>query len=531
MLLNDGLFMDDWLVLKARPDFVIDIDFLLHGAGHPVFYSYDMIANWTGAPIAAMVLLALAGICFGAMSLALAATRLDLLDRAEAVGFALLVWTYPGYQLWAGKANAVYVLSFGLLFVGTLLLTRAHGARGVRCVLLRLAGVLAFLLGFALNSTVVPYAFVLLGLLVATWRRGEPKHGFVRRTWLAGWRCAGRYPDLVVLPLAYWGVLNIWFKRSGVYAQYYNAHFPTPGELLKGWERFLLTGYNDVVLRAIGAAEAAPMLFVVAAILIGIALFLLRADMKATASRYANLLPFALAVVMFLALSLPYMIAGIPPSSTNFYESRHLLMFGLPSALILLALKRGAERWIGPSAALVVVFGSGAVLSIGLLWTDYVFMQARTLKQQALTHHLANQPQPAATVFAVDDGFVDYPSRYATFGFAEVTGILHLVWGNQPFLGFSLRAERPTILQDLQVARTAPNTAFSHVDPTGPQATISFQPGPAAAPNLALARKYYACRLLARCDVSQFLDQLAQVSIKVGPIAGILPLEGATPTR
>jgi hypothetical protein len=38
-------------------------------------------------------------------------------------------------------------------------------------------------------------------------------------------------------------------------------------------------------------------------------------------------------------------------------------------------------------------------------------------------------------------------------------------------------------------------------------------------------RKYYACRLLARCDVPEFLAQLAQVTIKLGPIAGILPIE------
>ena len=159
MLLNDGLFMDDWLVLKPRPDYFIDIDFLLTAAGHPIFFSYDTFANWTGAPVAVMRSLAIAGIVFGAVSLMLIATRLKLLDRAEAVGFALLVWTYPGYQLWAGKANAVYVFSFGLMLLGAWLLTLAFGARGVRRVLLRLTCLLLFVLGFALNSTIVLYAF------------------------------------------------------------------------------------------------------------------------------------------------------------------------------------------------------------------------------------------------------------------------------------------------------------------------------------------------------------------------------------
>ncbi|MGL9616891.1 hypothetical protein QRQ56_02730 [Bradyrhizobium sp. U531] len=533
MLLNDGLFMDDWLVLKPRPDYFIDIDFLLNGAGHPIFYSYDTFANWTGAPVAVMVSLAIAGIVLGATSLALTATRLGLLDRAEAVGLALIVWTYPGYQLWAGKANAVYVFSFGLLFTGAWLLTLAFGARGLRRVLLRVACALVFLLGFALNSTIVLYAFVVLGLFVAIWRAGNAADGFIRRTWLASWRCALGYPELMVLPLIYWGSLNIWFKRIGVYAQHYDAHFPTLGELARGWWAFFVTGYRDVLAHAARAAITVPTIFILAAVLVGIAVLLLqRSETKPAASRLAILLPLVLAVVLFLALSSPYLIAGLRPSSTHFYESRHLLMLGVPSALTFLAFKRLIERWTSPGIAFAVVFGSGLIVSIGMLWSDYVFMQARTLKQEALTQNLAGRPQPAATVYALDDGFVDYPSRHVAFGLAEVTGMLRLAWGNQPFFGFALRAERPDILRGMDEARKAPGSAFHHFDPSGPQATISFQPGPGAAPNHTLVRKYYACRLLARCDVAEFLAGLAQVTITLGPIAGVLPLgTEAAPSR
>ncbi|WP_271503241.1 hypothetical protein [Bradyrhizobium sp. CCBAU 11357] len=528
MLLNDGIFMDDWLVLKPRPDYFIDIDFLLNGAGHPIFYSYDRFANWTGAPVVVMVSLALAGIVFGAVCLVLTATRLGLLDRAEAVGFALIVWTYPGYQLWAGKANAVYVFSFGLLFIGAWLLTLAFSAVGLRRVLLRVLASLVFLLSFALNSTIVLYAVVMFGLFVAIWRSGDAAHGFVRRTWLAAWCCVLRYPELVVLPLVYWGTLNIWFKRIGVYAQHYGAHFPTLGELARGWSAFFAASYRDVLTHAIRAAVQVPALFIAAAVLVGIVLLLLRRDAKTTASRSAITVPLALAVVLFLALSSPYLIAGLRPSSVHFYESRHLLMFGVPLALTLLAFKRQAERWTGPGAAFAAIFGASLIVSIGMLWSDYVFMQARALKQQALARDLASRVQPAATVYALDDGFFDYPSRHVPFGVAEVTGMLRLAWGNQPVFGFALRAERPDILREMDEARKAPGSAFRHFDPTGPQATISLQPGPGAAANHILARKYYVCRLLARCDVAELLSQLAEVTIKLGPIGGILPLDGAS---
>ena len=103
LILNDGPVMDDWLVLNVRPGYVVNIGFLLNGAGHPVFFSYDYIANLTGNPILVMKVLACAGIFLGAASMLLAATRLNLMTCLEAVGFALIVWTYPGYQLWAEK--------------------------------------------------------------------------------------------------------------------------------------------------------------------------------------------------------------------------------------------------------------------------------------------------------------------------------------------------------------------------------------------------------------------------------------------
>src|ERR1700744_5859819 len=103
LFLNDGVAMDDWLVLKMSADYPIDLRFLINGAGHPVFFIYYSIANGTGAPVGVMVAMSIVAILVGAISLALAATRSRLLGRSEAIGVALLVWSYPGYQMWAGK--------------------------------------------------------------------------------------------------------------------------------------------------------------------------------------------------------------------------------------------------------------------------------------------------------------------------------------------------------------------------------------------------------------------------------------------
>jgi hypothetical protein len=370
----------------------------------------------------------------------------------------------------------------------------------------------------------VLYGFLMLALFFAIGRTVDHEKSQFPRVFLAAWRCVTGYPELVTLPIVYWGILNIFFRRIGVYAGHYNAHLPAPSDLFDGVRVFFLVGYRSVLGKAAYAAIDSLVLFALSAVVIALGFFLLLRS-KTEASRASGnsvALPLLLCPIAFFALALPYLVAGLRPAD-HFYESRHLLMFGVPLALGLLAVKRLAETAVGANVAFAVVFGVTSTLSIAMLWNGYVLMQTRVLRQEALIGHLAAIPKPPATVFALNNGFLDYPSTRMPFGVSEVSGMLRLAWGNQPLVGFTLGAERPTILHEMEFLRTAEGSAFHHIDPSGPQATISFQPG-SPATGMALVRHYYACRLLPRCDVPTFLIELASVTIQVGPIAGITPL-------
>jgi hypothetical protein len=526
LFLNDGVFMDDWLVLKLSPDYPVDIDFLIKGAGHPIFFGYYTIANMTGAPVTVMVIMAVFGIFAGAICLALAAMRTGLLSRAETIGVALIVWTYPGYQMWAGKTNGLYVFSFGLFAIGTWLLTLAFDAKGVRHAVLRVATTLAFFVSFALNSLMVLHAFVVFGLFVAIWRTNDRERGVIRRSVWSAWRCVAGYPELVILPFVYWGALNIWFKRVGAYSGYYGVRLPSFSELLDGWHSFFEIGCINVLARAAQMAKDHKSFFVLIALMLIITVVLARKGKRSFPPVSRIVLPMLLSALLFGALALPYLIAGIRPS-LHFYETRHLLLFGLPGAFSILAVKRLMEGFVGDRAAAFGVFGLAAIVSVAALWNNYVFMQARTLKQEALFSHLAAMPLPAATVYNLDDGFYDHSPQHVPFGLAEVTGMLWLAWGNHPLFGFSLQGERPSILQEMESGRGVQGSAFRNMDPSGSQATILLRPGPAAGSNAALVRHYYACRLLPGCDVASFISQIAVVKVDVGPIVGVTPLAGS----
>jgi hypothetical protein len=114
------------------------------------------------------------------------------------------------------------------------------------------------------------------------------------------------------------------------------------------------------------------------------------------------------------------------PADPGILQNRHLLPFGLPGALLVLAVKRLVQGVIRDRAASAAVFGLSFIVSTAALRNSYVFAQARVLKQEALSSHLAAMPMPAATVFDLVDGFEKVSPRFAPFGLAEISGMMRL---------------------------------------------------------------------------------------------------------
>ena len=227
--------------------------------------------------------------------------------------------------MWAGKTNGLYVFSFGLFFVGAWLLTLAFTASGARRIIFRIAAALVFFLSFALNSMMVLYAFATLGLFVAVWRGNNQKQDPIRRLLASVWHCVAGYPELVLLPLLYWGAINLWFKRVGVYAEHYHTHLPAFSELLDGLRVFLLIGYRDVLKSVARTALENPSLFWLAALLIVVAFGQLRPEARRSrVPGYQMVLPLLLAPVLFVTVA-AVSCRGLRPAE-HFYETRHLLL-------------------------------------------------------------------------------------------------------------------------------------------------------------------------------------------------------------
>lgn len=520
LLVNDGLFGDDWLIFKLGPDYPAQTRFLIHGAGHPITYAYCALANFTGHPAAFMTGLAVFGIVAGALSLRSFLARLQMFSRFEVEFLSLLVWTYAGFQAWASKILAAYILSFGLLCIGTNLLAAIASSKRQHQMWLRLLALVVLFCSFAINSMMIVYLIALLSIAFVYL---PPERDLFARLVAS----AKRFGDFLALPLIYWLSTNYFFPKIGPYREYYGLKDLSFTEAAFRLQEFARWSVSTPLKDAAILTEQSRWPFVVAMatglVFVALAGRNEKSFVTPPCGGPVSALPLiVLSFVTFILFAMPYIAIGVSPG--HFYESRHLVLFGVPVGLLCIAGYRIALGYLGKVAALAL---STLTISIGLcaLWNGYFHEQARWLRQTAMIDGLRRTyREPPAAVFNLVDGFLDY-FAHTYFGASEITGALHVTWDSRPLFGFTGRHEPPTVLQDIAELAKLDGSAFRNIDPLGPQATIELVPTKPVLTNYQLSARYYRC-LISRCDATQMIDSLANVAVQVGPIAGIV-----NPTR
>lgn len=518
MLVNNGLFNDDFVIFVPKPGYPADPYFMIKGAGHAIAYGYCELANLTGHPIAFMKLMAVLGIFVGALSLRYFLDRLAVFSRFETLFLTFLTWTYAGFQAWAAKLLAALVFSFALLCVGLALFAKIAGRPERPNVWLRLSSLVALFVSFSVNSMMVAY---LIGLCaVAFVQRPADRDWSVYLT-----RSITRFWDFLALPLIYWFSTNYLFPKAGGYKDYYKMRLPHSAEVFSWLSDFSYWGFSKPLDDLIGLARESSYPVALALIVaFGFVLCVGTGKRFGNDRQNARLMPIALllalSVVTFALLASPYIAIGANPDA-YYYESRHMFLFGIPTGLLAIALLRILLLFPGRLAALVL---AALLLTVNLtsLWTSYFQQQARWLRQVALIDSLQRSySEPPATVFNLVDLFLAYPTHYY-LGAGEVTGALYLAWGDRPLFGYTGRNERNTVLQEFAKGRDDVTSAFRHFEVRGPQATIELIPREPVLSNFRLSERYYAC-LLSRCDARALADAQADARVHVGPIPNLAP--------
>lgn len=235
-------------------------------------------------------------------------------------------------------------------------------------VALRLTGLAAVFLSFAVNSMILIF---LIGMTTSLWL--IQREGGIRQTPKQYAGSLLRFWDYLAVPIIYWVSISYIFPKIGPYREYYRIRVPALEESILHLLQFARWGTYEPAFNGMHLALRAPWM---ACLSLVVATSLLALTMQGRRNGGVDVFKQIVAVmgtamvsiVLFMVCALPYISVGIAPTG-HFYESRHLLLFGLPLGLAVVCAVRIAGLLFG--RVLAHAFGV-VILSINLcsLWTS-----------------------------------------------------------------------------------------------------------------------------------------------------------------
>ncbi|MDO8962981.1 MAG: hypothetical protein Q7W30_00635 [Coriobacteriia bacterium] len=368
MLLDRGVFWDDWVYFRQPPALLADLARQLGSIWPGWTFAIQWGSEWSVWATRGAVFLAYLAVAL--MSLRLL-RRVTSLDAQARVSTAALVAVFPVMGARDAVSNSAYAFSLALFFAGWCLLDSAVGRRRV---VLRISALA--LLALSLRTTSLGLFYLVIPFWLV-WREGVTW----RRPRELGTALL-RYADVIALPLAFLVLRGRMFAPSGIYEGYNRL---TAAGLVKALWQIPAALYNSFVV--VLARMPSSMWWPVAILATAIAVIALsRGSERDTATRW-----WLVAVVGVFAFVLgvyPYLAVGKMPALPDF-DSRHQLLVPFGAALMLVGGVRGAAGFF--RAPRVVSAGVLALLigaSVGVSAAGHLAYQREWYKQLGMIEAL-----------------------------------------------------------------------------------------------------------------------------------------------
>jgi hypothetical protein len=508
LLLNDGIYWDGWLLYWLRRD---------QNWGAMVTWSKEigggplrLVLWWilgalpdTGAGFKIAVFLSMV-IC--ALLVYLLAHRVGRLSIWESAFVALFGLVYPACQVSVEIICSASRIAYGFFLLAALLACLAERRTGLRHFLLRLGSLALFSLSFSTNSLLVFYAGFLGFWLTDAVR-------FKKLTLLPLVRdfLPGRL-DYLLLPLVYWWLTRTLFPPSGLYKGY-NTILLSGSILTEGYRSFFENSVYAQWNLALWRLCAEPWVGVVAVVIAG-GVFVLARDRATFTPRPKrhHLLAIAYGLSLLLLGMFPYVVVG-KAASIEGWTSRFALLVALPIGVIIVSL----VGWLCAGRSRNVQGAGYAVLAALVwlftvsTWNYYARWQARWVKDNAVITKLRTlSDERRYSVFWIDDRMPLSPEIY--YRDYEWAGLFKSAWGDESHIGLHMKVN-PSYLRDGAVYFTE-RYLLADFDPTGRQAQLIIQPGPAAGSEWKLVLQYWRYRFLETDRLGDFLSDVVSITVK-----------------
>lgn len=440
LLINDGLYWDDWIYYYY--DLAQNINHFSQFGNVLLGYYFSYIFSLNEAIFCFRALTFLLYLMTALLLYSILKTVKEI-DGTSRLFLVIFFVVFPLNSARVSIATSYFAIGYFLFFCGLWLISRYFGVSNIRDkTLLRAFSLIAFLFSFFLtNSLLFFYAIVLLYILY------QGKEGPNRISVRGVIRVATKYPDFVVIPILFFAVRHQFLEPYGLYAGYNEI---TSNSLLQA-PFWLIASYYTSFVRVLVGSASNLWAVVFALSLVGASaifyLYRMRYGKNRTylrqlfrgleTVREKNIFKlFVIGLILFGAGAFPYVAVGKLPTVGG-WESRHQLLLPLGASFmlyfgIIIATQKLPKRSLFRGFVLftiIILFTATNVMS-------YVDYQKDWYKQVSLIDNFQdNEVIRDHTTFLFQDQSSDLNANNRSYEFYEYAGLMRYAFGTDTRFG------------------------------------------------------------------------------------------------
>lgn len=417
MLLNNGIFFDDWLYIDS--DKSIMLDHFYQFGNIFLGYYFNLIFS-LGNSVFIFRLLVFIAFLLSAVLLNETLKTIKGIDHTSRLLLVLLFAIIPVNGLKIAISVSEYALCYFFFFLG-LWLTSKYLMK--RTIILRIAALIFIFLSFFTNSFLVFYSVVLLYI-------GYKELKQISSASIS--RLVARYIDFIIIPLLFWVLRTIFFQPHGFYMDYNSI---TVLNLIKFPFHLVYAIFNLLVELAIISRETLLILGLFLIALLPLAYILIKSVYNHNQGN-ADMKFFLTGIILFLIGLFPYLVVGKIPGYYD-WDCRHELLLPLGLSFVLyfgfniIANLLKLNRIIR-----IVLLSVIIVFCICSCVSNYLDCQKDDYKQLSLMEHFkSSEVMKNNTAFLFVDEARDLNARHRTYFFYEYLGMMVHVFNDETRFG------------------------------------------------------------------------------------------------
>jgi hypothetical protein len=532
-LLTDSIMWDDYLILawitQGRFDWLYQ--FYSNYGITPMGLVYLPFIAVTPAASSAVLFakfICVASVLLNAALVMLISVRVAHGDRFFAVLAGATAAAFPGLSGEGFQPTfLLYCFFVPVFLIGLLLFVETAQSRASRPII-RVAGLIALLLSFSLNSLLVFFYALIPAVFYAS--IGREQTAPPRLLFAAGGRFLLRNLDFLATPIVFWIIKESFMPRVGIYARYNSLRLDWAG-ILQAYERLIPDMLQTVLFVPFSIPLAmwfAAAVFVIAALASGPILSRLNYDRESRAQETAIL--FGLGCLALIGAALPYYLVGRRSIQTYGFMSRDNVLFPLAVSWVTAALtcmllrfrwpwRMAGSDWVEQFVQRAGIAGFCALLASQALfdWRNHADWQAHHAYYRSVIEKVARDQNiaKASIVEMIDKLPGDRTLQGWKYPTSIWSAILSAAFGKMTRLAIPFPPANGSFYTPQEISRRLRDTEvafmFSDVDLNGPQSRLVVAPGQGARNPILLTLAYWRARFLAPGEMQDLLQSLTEL--------------------